>query len=495
MWIFRAALSGLTLALVVSPTVLPAQSGKQSPVTTVPALFLSDIHLDPYADPAKVARLNAAPAAQWPAILSEPASATEAADSAALRKACPVRGTDTPYLLWQSSLRAIHTDAAGAKFVTISGDLLAHAFDCKFKTLLPQATPADYLGFTGKTLRTIAAGLRAELPGVPIYLALGNNDSGCTDYRLDPEHDAFLAQTAALVGELLPTTLSTADRDRVLSDFRAGGYYSAPLAAVPNTRVLVLDDLFLSAKYASCSGQASLAPASAQLAWLRSQLDLARSRHETVWVLGHIPPGADLYATARKQGNFCASPHPAAQIQMFLGSEELASVLSAYGDVIRLALFGHTHSDEMRLLTPEPASRTDLPARGVPVKLTASITPVNGNAPTFTVARIDAATATLADFTVMIASNPTGVATTWAPEYTYSSAYGQPAFNPDALTALIVGFRNDPTAQSLTSQAYLRNYFPGDISPVLKAAWPYYTCSMEHDSAQAFATCACATAR
>ena len=181
----------------------PRPSRGRSP-PYVPALFLSDIHLDPFADPAKVAKLNASPAADWPAILSAPASPTQAKDFAALQAACPTKGIDTPWVLWQSSLTAIHGDASQARFATVSGDLLAHSFDCKFEKLVPAAKPDDYLAFTEKTVRTIVTTLRAALPGVPVYVAMGNNDSGCSDYALDAAHDAFLGLVAKVVAEALP---------------------------------------------------------------------------------------------------------------------------------------------------------------------------------------------------------------------------------------------------------------------------------------------------
>jgi sphingomyelin phosphodiesterase acid-like 3 len=490
-----ALLLFLVAAGALAPVGLPAQTVAPKP-STISALFLSDIHLDPYADPAKVAKLNSSDAADWSAILAAPPSPTQPADFAALQKACPVRGIDTPNPLWLSSLQAIHTNAARARFVTISGDLLAHSFDCKFKNLLPAATHADYLAFTEKTIRYIVTTLRASLPGVPIYVAMGNNDSGCADYALDPAHDEFLARIAKIVAEALPADLSAAERASVLSDFAAGGYYNVPLAALPHTRLIVLDDLFFSGKYVTCGGKPDPAPAAAQLAWLEAQLAAARQHNERVWVLSHIPPGVDLYSTVKKFANVCAGAQP----QMFLGSEKLEEVLAANAGAVRLALFGHTHSDEMRLLTPEPAAstqrttnnveRTTTPV-GVPLKIVASITPVNGNNPSFTLAKIDPATATLIDYTVVEASNQTGIDTAWSPEYTYSAVYRQPAFDSAALTTLIAGFQADPAAKSAASQAYLHSYFPGGALPILALAWPQYACSMNHDSAAAFTTCSC----
>ncbi|MGA2437406.1 MAG: metallophosphoesterase [Acidobacteriaceae bacterium] len=494
----RSLLSLLAACTLTAQVVLIAQSpapGKAAAAAPakIPALFLSDIHLDPFADPAKAARLNAASAAEWPAILSAPNSPTQAKEFAALQEACPTRGLDTNYVLWQSSLRAIHADAARARFITLSGDLLAHSFDCKFQTLLPAATHEDYLAFTVKTVRTIVATLRAALPGVPLYIAMGNNDSGCGDYQLDATHDAFLALVAQVVAEALPADLSAVDRAAVLRDFAGGGSYNVPLAAVPHTRLLVLDDLFFSGKYATCSGQPNTAPASAQLAWLAEQLDAAREHGERVWVMGHIPPGVNLYATARNSANVCAGARP----QMFLANESLAELLARNADVVRLAIFGHTHADEMRLLAPEPRALNAHAqnAPGVPVKIVASITPINGNRPTFTLASIDPASATLVDYTVFMASNLTGVAAKWVPEYTYSTTYHKRAFDALALIQLIGSFQADPAAKSPASQATLRNYFPGDISRAIQFAWPQYACSLDHDSARSFSDCACAASK
>ena len=486
----RSLLTLLAACTFTAQTGLIAQSSGASQAAaaahpTVPALFLSDIHLDPFADPAKVVKLNASPAADWPAILSAPASPTQAQDFDALQAACPTKGIDTPWGLWQSSLSAIHTDASQARFVTVSGDLLAHSFDCKFEKLVPTAKSGDYVAFTEKTVRTIVSTLRAALPGVPVYVAMGNNDSGCGDYALDATHDAFLGLVAKVVAEALPA----ADRAAVLRDFAAGGYYNVPLASVPRTRLIVLDDLFFSGKYTNCSGKSDPAPAAAQVAWLSRQLAMVRQQHEQVWVMGHIPPGVDVYASAKKSGNACAGGNP----QMFLASDALAGLLGRNADIIRLALFGHTHADEMRLLSPESNSTmpSAQPALGVPLKGIASITPINGNRPSFTLAAIDPTSANLVDYSVFMASNSTGVGTAWSKEYTYSATYHEPAFDAASLANLISGFQSDPTAKTTTSQAYVRNYFPGAPSAALQFVWPQYACSLDHDSAAGFSACAC----
>ena len=77
-----------------------------------------------------------------------------------------------------------------------------------------------------------------------------------------------------------------------------------------------------------------------------------------------------------------------------------------------------------------------------------SISPINGNNPSFTVAEIDAATAQLKDYQVFVASNQTGVDTQWSEEYDFAKAYKEPAFTAATVADLVAGFKADPTAQS-----------------------------------------------
>ena len=308
------AASALTAQVgLIAQSPAPGKAAAAAPAK-IPALFLSDIHLDPFADPGKAARLNAAPATEWPAILSAPDSPTQAKEIAALQEACPTRGIDTPYVLWQSGLTAIRADAARARFITLSGDLLAHSFDCKYKALLPTATPAQFLDFTEKTVRTIVTTLRAALPGVPLYLAMGNNDSGCGDYQLDAAHDAFLGYTAKVVAESLSASLFDQDRAAVLSDFAAGGYYSVPLAGVPHTRLLVLDDRFLRqllhllrpARPRTGSRATGMAR---RAALLRAPAQRARRRRGTSLPASiSTPPRATPPTSAPGPGRGCSSP-------------------------------------------------------------------------------------------------------------------------------------------------------------------------------------------
>jgi sphingomyelin phosphodiesterase acid-like 3 len=393
---------------------------------------------------------------------------------------CHARGEDTTYALFQSSLRAIRVQANGAKFVTVSGDLIAHSFSCKFATMFPKAAPAEYRAFVEKTIAYVLSELRNALPGVPVYAALGNNDSDCGDYQLDA-HGAFLKES----GEMFAADLRGSEHSRALETFAAGGYYSVSLPApVEHTRLLVLDDLFMSERYQTCGGKEDQAPAAAQIAWLRQQLDEARAKRENVWFMTHIPGGVNAYSTATKGKDICGKGKPT----MFLSSEALPDLLAGYGDVIQLAIFAHTHMDEVRLLIP---ANVDATHRPVAVKMVASISPIDGNNPSFTLATIDPAHAILDDYRVIAASNQTGIDTNWTEEYDFAKTYHEPAFTPATLGSLVLGFKNDSGAKTDASQSYLRNYMTGVDLRMLSPFWPAYVCSLTNDAADAFSACVC----
>ena len=163
-------------------------------------------------------------------------------------------------------------------------------------------------------------------------------------------------------------------------------------------------------------------------------------------------------------------------------------------DVIRLALFGHTHMDEFRTITT--------PDGTIPVKLVPSITPVNGNDPAFTVAEFNPSTATLMDYAVYSANNQSGIDATWTEEYRYSTTYHLPDLSGASP-------RNSPPPSSMTNPAAPTPATPtrnssSSATPVpskgikavrnalaMQIVWPAYACAITHADAASFRTCAC----
>ena len=67
----------------------------------------------------------------------------------------------------------------------------------------------------------------------------------------------------------------------------------------------------------------------------------------------------------------------------------------------------------------------------------------------------------LKDYRVFVASNQTGVDTTWSEEYDFAKTYNEDAFTAASDGDLIAGFKADPTAKNAASQSYIRNYSAG----------------------------------
>jgi sphingomyelin phosphodiesterase acid-like 3 len=473
------SIAGAALAQNGSPTATNQNQPKAPHAhAAILALLVSDIHFEPFWDPAKVPQLAAAPIDQWNRILSTPSSPDQEARFASLQQTCHAHGADTSYALFDASLKTMRNHAEGVRFVTLSGDLISHAFQCKYNALIPNSTSAAYTAFVEKTLDYMMRELDKSFPGVPVFIAMGNNDSDCGDYRLDANSE-FLR----VVGKEISRHFSASERRAAEESFAAGGYYSVSLPApIEKTRLLVLNDIFMSSNYATCAGKPDPGAADAQLTWLRQQLTKARANKQKIWVMGHIPPGVDLYSTASHLVDVCGGKSPV----MFLASEKLADVLAEYGDVVELAIFAHTHMDELRLLKPKTTA-----AKGVAVKLIPSISPIHGNHPSITLAQIDPSTAALVDYKIFAASNQTGLDGKWDEEYDFASSFKEEGFTSSSVSQLIGGFAADLSAKTQASRSYIEDFSVGLASPLLRLAWPDYVCTLTNYTAESFRSCAC----
>jgi hypothetical protein len=45
------------------------------------------------------------------------------------------------------------------------------------------------------------------------------------------------------------------------------------------------------------------------------------------------------------------------------------------------------------------------------------------------------------------------------------------------------------------SEAYIRNYFVGDLSLAISPFWPQYACALDNHTAKAYAACVCSNAK
>ncbi len=482
--IYRSLPSVLLMLLALFAATSAAGQG------TVPAVLLSDIHFDPFHDPAKMVQLRAAPVEQWAAIFKSATSPTQAAELEALQAECHERALDTPWPLLQGALTAAHDAEPHPVFVTLTGDLLAHEFPCRFHQLAPMATAEDLSAFAAKTVAFVVLQLRQAFPHVPVYTALGNNDSGCADYRETPG-DAFLqsADDAMVAGA--GARVDAAGRVALRAQVSPEGDYSVALPApFQRTRLIVLEDIFEARQFNTCGAAADRSPERAQTDWLRAQLSAARAHGEHAWVMAHIPPGIDVYASFHRyvlRPNELCSAEP----QPFFADGTLADTLLDYSDVVRLALFGHTHMDEIRLLHRAGDNGADV---AIPAKLVPSVTPYFGNHPAFLVASIDPHTAVLKDWRTMVSPGPEGSTPPWTEGYRFSTAYHLPDFSAASATELADGFASDRTGQAPRSLAFRQHFYAGDFGLYalgLGQIWPAYACAIREQRPAAFHDCLC----
>jgi sphingomyelin phosphodiesterase acid-like 3 len=460
-----------TLALaLLAATLVPGCFSQSSAPKPVKALLLSDIHFDPFRNPEQFAALAAADPEVWPSILAKPSAESTP-------EPCPSRGFDTDWPLLTASIQAEQAALPHPAFITLSGDLTGHEFDCRYKAL--GGAPAAYGAFAAKVVAFVAGQIRRAFPGTPVYFALGNNDSGCGDYFEDLGSQ-YLASVAGDFGASLP---SAADRKSISTTLPtdAGNHVALPL---PRTRLIILQNLFESVGYQSCARQPAPDAPAKQLAWLRKQLAAARATHQRVWLMAHIPTGVNVYSTLRNKTDICSGALPT----NFLKTTELADLIAEYADVIKLAIFGHTHNDEIHLFTTGDGKRF------VPAKIVPSISPINGNRPSFTVAEINPETATMSDYTVVTASNLTGKDATWSESYRFTKKYSEPDFSAASVADLAHKLTADHNGKSPEAQSYQHLWFPGDTGLHAAASyllWPAYSCSITADHATDYRACMC----
>lgn len=485
-FLFRA----LTAVVVCMSSA--AASGQGGAVS---AVLLSDIHFDPFHTPRLLPQLRTEPVERWPAILDSAPEVADGADRSALDAACHARGVDTPWPLLKTSLAAAHDAEANPVFVTLSGDLLAHEFSCRFHHLAPSASPSDLAGFAAKTVAFVTLELRRTYPRVPVYIALGNNDSGCGDYHESagsPFMQNFAALRAGAAGQH-----GAGQKGAPVAEVSPEGDYSVALPApFTHGRLIMLEDVFEAQQYRTCAGADDHTAEADQIGWLRTQLTRARANHEQVWVIGHIPPGIDVsssfYRYVFRPGEMCsATPH------RFLHDDAVREALLDYADVIRVAIFAHTHMDEVRVLSRGAGAGAGAQKAVIPVKLVPSVTPYFGNHPSFLVASIDPRTLVLKDWRTFVSPGPDGSTPPWTEGYRFSTAYHLPDLSAASALQLADGFVADRSGRQTRSKLYRDHFYAGDLGLYavgLAQLWPAFACGVREDQPETFHKCLCPAA-
>jgi sphingomyelin phosphodiesterase acid-like 3 len=435
----------------------PAAVGQIAPPSGR-ALLISDIHLDPLADPAIVKRLVAAPVSEWEAILES-----------SQQKPFSAYGSDTNYRLFVSTLAAAVAQEP-FDYVVFTGDALRHNFSPAF--VAAGGTSDQFPEFAAKTEAFVVQELQEKLK-VPVVAALGNDDSSCGDYQIPPD-SPFLATTASQL-----TVLGAAPEAK--STFQMGGFYSIAHPTVANLDIIVLNTVFWSTSYKSCAPNSG-DPGEAEIEWLGWKLYSARLLHHGVTLVMHIPPGMDAYSSSHGQ---CQQPVSFWQPQY---SVEFSNLMRTYSDVVQLAFAGHIHMDDFRIVggdqpSPGPPS--------LPLRITPSVSPIFKNDPAFSVMAYSPMTASVSDITTFFLALSSQMPS-WSKEYKFDDAYGVSSFSAANLLTIAAAIRSGDGSARATFE---HNYAVSAPSPIHSSNFSFYSCAQSYFTAASYSNCVCGTVK
>jgi hypothetical protein len=204
--------------------------------------------------------------------------------------------------------------------------------------------------------------------------------------------------------------MALVNRD-AMSQWSATGTYVVKNPLAKHHLILVLNSNFWSRRYVNtCGAKADPDPGKATLDWLAGQLKDAEHRGDKVWLVYHIPPGIDGHSSSRaKQTVPFWKPEYA---------DGFYKLLDEYRKTIEVNLAGHTHLDDMRLVTTEHAEML--------VLINPGVSPNVGQNPAFRLMTVDSKARPLDFMTYYI---PNFDAMKWELEYSTRAAYGLKKIN------------------------------------------------------------------
>lgn len=423
-------------------------------------IWLSDLHFDPTANPELVDALSGADVEEWPRILNSGAD-----------KQFSHYGQDTNWALLASSLDAIRKTASDAQFTIVTGDVLAHDLRDKFQKSAKEHDDASFGRFIDKTMAVVAGQLAAIVPGKPVLFTLGNNDSACGDYELQPR-GSFLKNAEPWIAKLLGPLGDSASE----SDWTALGSYSVPHPALQNYRVIAVDSTFLSPKYKDACGAGQPDPGAEEMQWLERKLAEAKTQHKKVWLIFHIPPGIDGYASSHPKHG--APPNQTVGMWNPAYTADFENLLKRYRNTVTISFAGHEHTDDFRLID-----------RSV-VLMTPGVSPLVGQNPAFRVVTFGT-DGTISDESTYYLSNldkvNQGVPPEWKLEYSFAQAWGVPRLDFKSFRHLYREVETKPDAEQRWFTFYSVSHAEGNA--ITKQTFPWVFCASGNADAAKYRTC------
>ena len=467
--------------LVLLPLLLiSAAAGQPARKNAVGQLLIaSDVHFNPMADPSLVADLAAADLSQWETILQR--SKVMAFSS---------YGQDTNWWLLRSALDAMVRAEPHPALVMFTGDLLAHDFPKTYQSITHDSEPEHYRAFVLKTVDFVALELRKRFVAAKMLLTPGNNDDDCGDYSIEA-NGAFLHDTAERARDL------AMEGEPFTATWKSLGSYGVKHPTLHGVRILSLNTVFWSEKYRAASFSQRCATvnstaASDLLLWLESQLADAQQSHEKIWLMFHIPPGIDGWATTHPyDGSSAGTRGPATScassvVPMWAPewTTRFDSLLERYRSTVLASFAGHTHVDDFRVIGAGGGNQQF-------VLIEPAISPIYDQNPGFRIVdfRSDG---TLADQTTYFLTNlkQAGgkIRGRWRREYTFSRRWKVRQLDGASLARIYDEIASRNTARDVWLQLYMVSSSAAPI-PAKDVRGLY--CSIRGLTQQSYESCYC----
>ncbi|MEC9403483.1 MAG: metallophosphoesterase [Pseudomonadota bacterium] len=466
----RLAIAFATLAAASLP-LTGAQAQSTEPVFypgTNEGLFLivTDIHFDPFSDPALVPALDKSPVSGWTAIFK---GAAESINS---------YGNDASYSLMVSALDAAAAQGMTYDYVLYTGDYLSHHFNDTYQKTAGD-NPQGVTSFAIKTAQYVSQLLGDTFGDIPVYGVLGNEDSACGDYQLAPD-SAFLEGVGEQWAKL-------SRQPGGFQAFKHDGFYKVTHPTVPDQDIIALSNVYWAKHYSDACNTNGGDPGKDVMAWLDEQLAETQQAGRKAQLLMHVPPGADARDTARHADKETCE----ASIHLFWHEHYLTDFLELmykYAGTVDYTFSGHTHMDGFTVIND--ASGEPLIAN----QITASVSPVFGNNPAFAVFLYDKTSGAVKDSATFYLTNleaaAAGAKPDWQLEYDYRSTYAVPDLSAASRASLAKTLQNDEPLRQRFSDLYAVQSATPEIDPV---NWQAYGCALDATSLDAYKTCLCSS--
>ncbi|WP_415719016.1 metallophosphoesterase [Maridesulfovibrio sp.] len=455
----------LHLCVVLLIMLLPFLLGNGNGCGTASSgtfIAISDVHFNPFTDTALFGRLVAAPADSWAAIFRSSAK-TE----------LPDYGSETNFALLSKALDSAAAQDSYPAIVIFPGDILCHHFNETFESLYGSADQKELDSFILKTVRFFVLQVRERFPEAPVFFTLGNNDSYAGDYNLIAG-GSFLSDTATLFqDQWFGSQVHSPNFNRT---YTAGGYYAASAKDDSILLISLNSVLFSANRPAPVAGDAAYT----QLDWFENQLAAAENSGQLVYIVTHVPPGANIFSSITKYMDTKGKISAVKGMWHDEYQNRFLSIMDKYSNLNVTFFSGHTHMDEFRLLYND--TRSNSPARilGQP-----SISPVFKNNPAYKVFNINRRNWELQDYTALTIlldqKNEN-----FEIEYKFSTLYGLSNATAANMEKLSESLATDGAAKT----AYIKYYY--SVSPhsaITDINWPAYRCSTGAVRADKYKNC------